>query len=139
VKLEHIGIAVSDIDASKRLYEQLFGAKPYKTEEVTSEGVITHFYDAGGTKIELLESTSPTSVIGQFLERHGPGMHHMAFSVDDLEASFDRFEELGLKLIGESPKEGADGKWIFFVHPSDTHGVLMEFCSSGDIQDPRVR
>lgn len=138
MKLEHIGIAVSDIGASKRLYEQLFGAKPYKSEEVTSEGVITHFYDAGGTKIELLESTSPTSVIGRFLERHGPGMHHLAFSVDDSEATFGHFEELGLKLIGESPKKGADGKRIFFVHPSDTHGVLMEFSSSGDIQDPRV-
>jgi len=129
VKLEHIGIAVKDIQASRQLFETLLGARPYKSEEVTSEGVITHFYDAGGTKIELLESTSDSSAIARFLEKKGPGIHHLAFSVDDAERAFEEFREKGLRVLGVRPKKGADGKTIFFIHPSDTEGVLMEFCS----------
>jgi len=129
VKLEHIGIAVKDIEASRQLFETLLGARPYKSEEVTSEGVITHFYDAGGTKIELLESTSSTSAIARFLEKKGPGIHHLAFSVEDADRAFEEFGKKGLRVLGEKPKKGADGKTIFFVHPSDTEGVLMEFCS----------
>lgn len=129
MKLEHIGIAVKDIKASKRLFEQLLGARPYKTEEVTSEGVLTHFYDAGGVKLELLESTSSSSAIARFIDKKGPGIHHLAFSVEDAEQAFKEFKSKGMNVLGNGPKTGADGKMIFFVHPSDTEGVLMEFCS----------
>ena len=130
MKLEHIGIAVSDIEAADQLLFSLFGAKPYKTELVESEGIRTHFYDAGGTKIELLESISTDSAVARFLEKHGQGLHHVAFSVQDATSDFERLKDLGLRVLGDGPKDGADGKRIFFVHPKDTFGVLMEFCST---------
>lgn len=129
MQLEHIGIAVDDIDAALDRFRRLFGAEPYKTEEVTSEGVRTYFLDAGGTKIELLEATSPDSPIARFIERQGPGMHHLAFSVDNATAMHAHVAALGLRLLNDAPKQGADGKQIFFVHPKDTGGVLMEFCA----------
>lgn len=128
VKLEHVGIAVSDITASIRLFEEVLGARPYRKESVESEGVVTHFYDAGGTKIELLESVREDSAIARFLERRGPGIHHLAFAVDDVDEAHRQFNVLGLRVLGDAPKPGADGKMIFFVHPGDTEGVLMEFC-----------
>ncbi len=126
--LEHIGIAVRDIEASLRQFQVLFNAEPYKTEDVASEGVRTHFFDAGGTKIELLESTRPDSPVARFLEKRGPGLHHLAFQSQDIEADYKRLEEAGYRVLGDGPKAGADGKQIFFVHPSDTEGVLTEFC-----------
>jgi len=129
MKLEHIGIAVADIESTKKIFELVFDAKPYKMEEVESENIRTHFYDAGGVKLELLESTSPDSAVARFIDKHGPGLHHLAFAVDDSTADFERLAGLGLRVIGESPKLGADDKHIFFVHPKDTSGVLMEFCS----------
>jgi methylmalonyl-CoA/ethylmalonyl-CoA epimerase len=128
VNLEHIGIAVRDIEASLNHFRILFGASAYKTEDVVSEGVRTHFFDAGGTKIELLESLHDESPIARFLEKRGPGLHHLAFSSDDAQADAQRLQEAGYRVLGEGPKPGADGKLIFFVHPSDTEGVLMEFC-----------
>lgn len=129
MKLEHIGIAVRDIKAALRHYELLFEASPYKVEEVASEGVRTYFFDAGGTKIELLEATSPTSAIARFIEKRGPGLHHLAFSTDNAEMTWKRLAELGYRVLGDGPKAGADGKTIFFVHPSDLEGVLTEFCA----------
>ncbi len=129
MKLEHIGIAVADIESTKNLLKAIFGAEPYKQEVVASEGVITHFYDAGGVKIELLEATSTDSAISKFILKHGQGLHHLAFSVDHVSTDFERIKGLGIQVLGEAPKQGADGKWIFFAHPRDTSGVLMEFCS----------
>lgn len=128
MNLEHIGIAVRDINASLEHFRILFGTSPYKTEDVESEGVRTHFFDAGGTKIELLESLRDDSPIARFLEKRGPGLHHLAFSSADAEADAVRLKNAGYRVLGDGPKPGADGKLIFFVHPSDTEGVLMEFC-----------
>ena len=132
MKLEHIGIAVANISEAKYLLQIIFGVLPYKTEAVESEGVITHFYHAGGVKIELLEATDPSSPIARFIEKRGQGIHHLAFSVDDAKEDFQRLTNLGLQTLGEGPKQGADGKHIFFVHPKDTQGILMEFCSNSD-------
>ena len=128
VKLEHIGIAVRDIEASLRQFRVLFNAEPYKVEDVVSEGVRTHFFDAGGTKIELLEAIGSDSAFARYLEKRGPGLHHLAFASTDIEADFARLKQAGYTLIGDGPKDGADGKKIFFVHPRDTEGVLTEFC-----------
>jgi methylmalonyl-CoA/ethylmalonyl-CoA epimerase len=128
VVLEHIGIAVRDIDASLSHFEVLFGTAPYKTEEVVSEGVRTHFFDAGGTKIELLESLHDDSPVAKFLEKRGPGLHHLAFRSDDVATDFERLKKAGYRVLGDGPTKGADGKHIFFVHPGDTQGVLTEFC-----------
>lgn len=129
MQIEHIGIAVADIAAELERYEVLFGVRPYKTEDVPSEGVRTHFLDAGGTKIELLESTRSDSPIATYLERHGPGLHHIAFAVDDVDAMHAHAAATGLRVLNPEPKNGADGKRIFFLHPKDTGGVLMEFCA----------
>jgi len=128
VQLEHIGIAVDDIEASLALYRTLFGVDPYKVEDVESEGVRTYFFDAGGTKIELLESTRPDSAIARFIEKRGPGLHHLAFASEDVQADWDRLQGEGFQVLGDGPKQGADGKQIFFVHPADTGRVLTEFC-----------
>ena len=128
MKLEHIGIAVSDVKAARDLFLLVFGASPYKTEDVISEGVRTYFYNAGSVKLELLESISPDSAIERFIQKHGPGLHHLAFAVDDAASDYERLGALGLQVLGDAPKPGADGKIIFFVHPKDTLGVLMEFC-----------
>lgn len=131
MKLEHVGIAVADIEQVTRIFEDLFGARPYKSEEVSSEGVRTHFYDAGGSKIELLESTAPDSPIARYLERHGPGLHHLAFAVEDdtPDEALERIRDAGYRVLSDEPKPGADGKLIFFVHPKDSGGVLVEFCA----------
>lgn len=129
LRLEHVGIAVHDASASIRVFQALFGRTPYKTEDVVSEGVRTHFIDAGSTKIELLEALDPGSALGRHLETRGEGLHHLAFEVPDLAAAHARLTEAGFRLLGQ-PKEGADGKMIFFVHPKDTSGVLIELCAS---------
>jgi methylmalonyl-CoA/ethylmalonyl-CoA epimerase len=129
MKLEHIGIAVADAAAVMAQYEALFGAKPYKEEVVEREGVRTIFYDAGGTKIELLHSTTPDGPVAKFIAKRGPGLHHLAFAVADVDAEIARLKTLGYTLLSDTAKPGADGKRIVFLHPKDTHGVLIELCA----------
>ncbi|MFZ1807550.1 MAG: methylmalonyl-CoA epimerase [Cyclobacteriaceae bacterium] len=127
-KIEHIGIAVKNMDVSNRLFSKLLGKAPYKIEEVASEGVKTSFFDVGGVKIELLEATNPDSPIAKFIEKRGEGVHHMAFAVDDIDKSIAAKVEEGFTVINEKPKEGADNKIIAFLHPKSTNGVLVELC-----------
>lgn len=127
-KIEHLGIAVKDIDAANRLYEQLLGVAPYKQEEVESESVITSFFKVGESKIELLASTSEEGPIGKFIAKKGEGIHHIAFDVDDVQQELQRLEEQGFQLIHTKPKRGADNKLIAFVHPKSSGGVLVELC-----------
>lgn len=128
VRLEHVGIAVQDASAALQVYETLFGITPYKTEDVPSEGVRTHFLDAGSTKLELLEVTDPDSALGRHLATRGQGLHHLAFEVPDVDAAHARLEAAGFRPLGPV-KDGADAKRIFFVHPKDTAGVLVELCA----------
>ncbi len=125
--IEHIGIAVKDIDTAEEVYEALLGIKPYKREEVKSEKVITSFF-ATGQKIELLASTDPNGVIAKYIEKKGEGIHHIAFEVDDIYAEMDRLKANGFTLVNEKPKHGADNKLICFVHPKTANGVLIELC-----------
>jgi methylmalonyl-CoA/ethylmalonyl-CoA epimerase len=127
-KIEHIGIAVQNLDISNLLFEKLFGAPPYKTEEVASEGVKTSFFKNGPNKIELLEATNPKSPIAKFLEKKGEGIHHIAFDVADIFAEMKRLQNEGFVLINELPKKGADNKLVCFLHPKTTNGVLIELC-----------
>jgi len=127
-KIEHIGIAVKNIEESGKLYEKLLNTSVYKTEEVSGEAVITAFLQSGPNKIELLEATSEDSVIKKFIERRGEGLHHIAFDVDDIEAEMQRLKAEGFILLNEKPKIGADNKLVCFVHPKSTNGVLIELC-----------
>lgn len=127
-KIEHIGIAVKDIEFSNVLFEKLLGVAAYKTEEVVSEGVITSFFQTGVNKIELLAATSPNSPIAKFLDKKGEGIHHIAFDVSDIEAEIIRLKKEGFVVLNEQPKLGADNKRIVFLHPKDTNGVLIELC-----------
>ncbi len=126
--IEHIGIAVKDLNASKDLFSALLNTKPYKSEEVVSEGVETLFFKTGETKVELLAATNADSPIAKFLEKKGEGIHHIAFEVEDIEAEILRLESEGFKLINKTPKDGADNKRIAFLHPKSTNGVLIEIC-----------
>lgn len=127
-KIEHLGIAVKDLEKSEKLFSVLTGAGPYKREEVESEGVITSFFKSGPNKIELLQATRDDSPIAGFIEKRGEGIHHIAFSVDNIEAEMRRLQSEGFRLINEKPKKGADGMLICFLHPKDTNGVLIELC-----------
>ncbi len=127
-RIEHLGIAVADLAEAERLFTEVLGTAPYKRERVDDEGVETSFFEAGESKIELLASTSPDGPIARHLERRGPGLHHVAFHVDDLPAELARLESLGYRKIS-GPKPGADGKTIAFLHPSDTSKVLVELCA----------
>ena len=127
-KIEHIGIAVKDLDESNALFEKLFGAPAYKSEEVASEGVITSFFENGPNKIELLAATNPDSPIAKFIEKKGEGIHHIAFDVEDIEKEIDRLKKEGFVVLNEIPKKGADNKIIAFLHPKSTNGVLIELC-----------
>ncbi len=127
-KIEHIGIAVKDLEASNSLFEKLFGQPHYKTESVASEGVTTSFFQVGPNKIELLEASSEDSPIAKFLEKKGEGIHHIAFAVEDIEAEMTRLKEEGFTLIHEKPKKGADNKLVAFLHPKSSNGVLVELC-----------
>jgi len=127
-KIEHIGIAVKDIDASNNLFASLFGKPHYKTEMVESEGVLTSFFESGPNKIELLQATKEDSAIAKFIEKKGEGIHHIAFAVDDIEKEINRLIKEGFKMIHEKPKKGADNKLIAFLHPKSTNGVLVELC-----------
>ncbi len=126
--IEHIGIAVKNAHSSKGIYEKLLGTAPYKEETVESENVNTVFFQTGDNKIELLEATNEQSTIAKFIEKRGEGLHHIAFAVDDIVSEMARLKSEGFKLLNETPKRGADNKWVCFVHPKDTNGVLIELC-----------
>lgn len=128
MKLEHIGIAVKDIEASNKLFETLFNSPHYKTEEVASEGVKTSFFKLGESKIELLEASNEDSAIAKFISKKGEGIHHLAFEVKDIDFEIDRLSKEGFKLIHEVAKDGADNKRIAFLHPKSTNSVLIELC-----------
>lgn len=127
-KIEHIGIAVKDFSVSIPLFEKLLNTPCYKTELVETEQVRTAFFQKGETKIELLESTTPDGVIAKFIEKKGEGMHHIAFEVADIEAEIARLKEQGFVLLQDVPRMGADNKWVAFLHPKSTGGVLIEIC-----------
>ncbi|MCE2654848.1 MAG: methylmalonyl-CoA epimerase [Sediminibacterium sp.] len=129
-KVEHIGIAVKDLNASISLYEQLLGSPCYKTESVPSEKVDTAFFLQDHTKIELVASTDPAGVIAKFIEKKGEGLHHIAFEVPDIVAEMDRLKNDGFTLLNEQPKKGADHKLVCFIHPKNCNGVLIELCQS---------
>lgn len=126
--VEHIGIAVKDINSVNEVYTKLFQEAPYKLESVKSEGVDTSFFKIGGTKIEFLMATDPESAISKFIDKKGEGIHHIAFEVEDIDSEMDRLRSEGFKVLSESPKLGADNKRVCFVHPKSTNGVLVELC-----------
>ncbi len=127
-KIEHIGIAVKDLDASESIYSQLLGTTPYKRELVESEHVMTSFLRVGTNKVELLQGTNDDNAISKFIEKRGEGIHHIAFAVTDIYAEMDRLKKAGFRLLNEKPKKGADNKLICFVHPKSANGVLIELC-----------
>lgn len=127
-RIEHIGIAVENLDQSIDLYTKLLNVECYKTEEVASEKVITAFFKSADQKIELLASSDPEGPIAKFLARKGPGLHHIAFAVEDIHVEIDRLKSQGFVFVSETPKRGADNKWVVFVHPKSSGGVLVELC-----------
>ena len=127
-KVEHIGIAVKDLEVSNKLFASLFGEKHYKEEEVVAEGVKTSFFKTGPNKIELLQATDPESPIAKFINTKGEGVHHIAFAVSDIKAEIERLKKEGFIILNETPKKGADNKWVAFLHPKTTNGVLIELC-----------
>lgn len=131
-KIEHIGIAVKSLKDSNEMYTKLLGTAPYKTEAVASEGVNTSFFKMGASKIELLEATQDDSPIAKFLEKRGEGVHHIAYAVDDIRSEMKRLKDEGFHLLNEEPKKGADNKWVAFLHPKSTGGVLIELCQEID-------
>jgi methylmalonyl-CoA/ethylmalonyl-CoA epimerase len=126
--LEHLGLAVHDLEAATALYSTLLNQEPYKREHVASEGVDTVFFRVGGSKIELLAGTSPDSAITRYLSKKGEGIHHVAFEVADIRATMARLRGQGFTLLNEEPKRGADNKLVCFVHPKSAAGVLVELC-----------
>jgi methylmalonyl-CoA/ethylmalonyl-CoA epimerase len=127
-KIEHIGIAVKSLVQSNILFENLLGKAPYKEEYVQSERVRTSFFEAGNTKIELLEGTTEESPISKFIAKRGEGIHHIAFNVEDIAQEIVRLKKEGFVLINDVPKKGADNKLVVFLHPKSTNGVLIELC-----------
>lgn len=127
-KIEHIGIAVKDLDKSNELYSKLLNTTPYKLEEVISEGVKTSFFKVGESKIELLEASTEDSAIAKFIAKKGEGIHHIAYDVEDIYAEMQRLKEEGFILLNTEPKKGADNKLVCFLHPKSAGGVLVELC-----------
>jgi len=127
-RIEHIGIAVANLEEAERIFEDILGEAPFKRERVESESVDVSFFQTGESKVELLATTDEAGPIGQHIARRGPGLHHLAFHVDDLEAELDRLQGLGYRVI-TGPKPGADGKVIAFLHPGSTAKVLVELCA----------
>lgn len=127
-KIEHIGIAVKNLETSNQLFAKIFGKPHYKVEEVASEGVKTSFFKTGPNKIELLEGTNENSPISKFVAKKGEGIHHIAFAVEDILAEVKRLKEEGFTILNEVPKKGADNKLVVFLHPKSTNGVLIELC-----------
>ncbi|TAE49383.1 MAG: methylmalonyl-CoA epimerase [Cytophagia bacterium] len=128
IKIEHIGIAVKNLENSNQLFAKLFNQSPYKLEMVASEGVSTSFFQIGDNKIELLEATNEESPIYKFIEKKGEGIHHIAFDVKDIQQEMERLKNEGFILLNEIPKKGADNKLVCFLHPKTTNGVLIELC-----------
>ena len=126
--IEHIGIAVKDLEAANEVYTKLFGKAPYKTETVESENVSTSFFKVGESKIELLEATNEDSAIAKFIDKKGEGIHHIAYAVDDIKLEMERMKSEGFIVLNEEPKKGADNKLVCFLHPKSTNGVLVELC-----------
>ncbi|MFE3869734.1 methylmalonyl-CoA epimerase [Flavobacterium sp. ZS1P70] len=127
-KIEHIGIAVKNLEVSNLIFEKLLGAPAYKFEDVESEGVSTSFFSVGPNKIELLAATNPDSPIAKFIEKKGEGIHHIAFDVEDIVSEIVRLKSEGFVVLNEVPKKGADNKLVAFLHPKSTNGVLIELC-----------
>ncbi|PSL01219.1 methylmalonyl-CoA epimerase [Cecembia rubra] len=127
-KIEHLGVAVSDLQKSNELFRKLLGKAHYKEETVEGEGVKTSFFQIGETKIELLEATKEDSPIGKFLSKKSEGIHHIAFDVEDIESEVRRLKDAGFEILNEVPKIGADNKLVVFLHPKSTNGVLVELC-----------
>ncbi|HPN38673.1 MAG TPA: methylmalonyl-CoA epimerase [Melioribacteraceae bacterium] len=127
--IEHIGIAVKNLEESIKYYENVLGLKCYAVEEVKDQKVKTAFFMVGQTKIELLESTEPDGPIGKFIEKKGEGIHHLAFAVDNVAEALADVEQKGIQLIDKTPRKGAEGLNIGFLHPKSTVGVLTELCS----------
>ena len=127
-KIEHIGIAVKNIDEAEKRFSKLLGALPYKREIVESEGVITSFFKVGDSKIELLAATTQNSPIQKFIDKKGEGVHHIAFEVSDINQKMTELAQQGFVLINDKPKDGADNKTVAFIHPKSTGGVLVEIC-----------
>lgn len=128
LRVEHIGIAIRNIATSVPLFEKLLDCQCYKTEAVESEQVMTAFFQKGETKIELLEDLRETGVINRFIEKKGEGIHHIAFEVKDIRAEMQRLQKEGFIVLNETPKRGADNKWVCFLHPKSTNGILIELC-----------
>ena len=128
VKIEHIGIAVHDIEASNKVFTKIFGKESYKSESVESESVVTSFFQVGESKIELVAATNQDSPITKYLAKNREGIHHIAFDVEDINAEIKRLQSLGIRTLTDQPKQGADNKLICFLHPKDTNGVLIELC-----------
>lgn len=128
MKLEHIGIAVKSLGISDELFTKLLGKESYKKETVEREGVVTSFYETGESKIELLEASKEESPISKFIDKKGEGIHHLAFSVENIVEEVERLKKEGFIFISEEPKEGADNKLVVFLHPKSTNGVLVELC-----------
>lgn len=126
--IEHLGIAVKSLETAIPFYENVLGLKCYAIEEVAEQKVKTAFFKVGQTKIELLESTDPEGPVGKFIEKRGEGVHHMAFAAEGLQESLDQLAEMGITLIDKSPRKGAEGLNIAFLHPKSTFGVLTELC-----------
>jgi len=127
-KIEQIGIAVHDIEASNKVFTKIFGKESYKSESVQSESVITSFFQVGESKIELVAATNQDSPIAKYLAKNREGMHHIAFDVVDIKSEMKRLQSEGIRTLNDQPKQGADNKLICFLHPKDTNGVLIELC-----------
>ncbi len=127
-KIEHLGIAVTDLEKAEEMYAALLGTQPYKRELVESEQVTTSFLKNGPNKIELIQGNDPDSAISKFIAKRGEGIHHVAFAVVDIRAEMKRLKEAGFHLLSEEPKRGADNKWVCFIHPKSANGVLVELC-----------
>lgn len=125
-RLEHVAIAVSDLDAAVAIYSALLGRPESGREVVESEQVQVAFFDLGDARLELLEPTAPDSPVGRFLERRGPGLHHIALEVTDIDAALERCRAAGLQTVGEAPRRGAGGRRVAFIHPAGSGGVLLE-------------
>ena len=131
-KIEHLGIAVKDLNKSNELFKKLLGEQSYKTEAVDSESVTTSFFKVGDQKIELLEASEPNSTIARFIEKRGEGMHHLAFHVESIDEEIERLEKEGFEFVSKIPIKGADNKMVVFLHPKTTNGVLVELCQEID-------
>lgn len=128
LRIEHLGIAVNDMENANKLFSALLGVPNYKTETVESEKVSTSFFKVGESKVELLKATDPESPIAKFIAKKGEGIHHVAFEVDDIHSMMTELRSQGFQLLSDEPKKGADNKLICFLHPKSTNGVLVELC-----------